>query len=100
MRGLPGACGSDVGLTSECFLPGPSGFSVRAACRSAEQGDLPFSVPTGARCAPVAATKGAGIPFTEIEGLYGDLVGDGFCGLRLKSPIFTRIGGKSCVQRP
>ena len=25
-----------------------------------------------------------GIPFTEIEGLYGDLAGDGFCGLRLK----------------
>ena len=77
-RGLPGACGSDVGLTSECFFAGPSEFSVRAACGSAEQGDLPFSAPAGARCAPVAATKGTGIPFTEIQGLHGDLTGTDF----------------------
>ena len=49
---------------------------------SAEQGDIPFSAPAGAWCALVAATKGTGMPFAEIQSLYGDLMGPDFadCG--------------------
>ena len=95
--GIPRSCTSQRG--GQADLPRPSESSMRGAC----QGPTRENAFSGRRKAALRVYYGDERycdTYCENSGPPRRFSRDGFYGLRLKSSLLTRIGGKSWVQQP